>query len=151
MSLQFNDNIKVVEKVAATATFAQVEIEMPKSPARGLLPAIIMIEVQHPQKSVADKYSAWALCNDSNDAMPNLNDAEVIAKGIFYCDTSIGHRDMIEKFTPPAPVPISRDKLYLCFYQDTGSAHTYRVRIHWVPRYVKGVVQQQSMDVNVQF
>lgn len=149
MPSNYNAQIILGNKSAATATFVEDEILMPKSSQRNAVPAIIGIEIEHMAAvELEDKKSEWALCSKSNDAMPDLDDSEVVTKGIRgFKFTTSGQliEDRIERVHFDAPIPIVSDKLYFQFLQDSGSTHVYRYRIIWVPRYVAGARQQQQM------
>lgn len=149
----FNNNRIRGNSVSASATFTQDEISMPK--AKGsMLPAIIKITVQRPRlNKLDDKYSQWALVNKFSSAMPNFDDEEVIAmkrteSGSKGATTGGSDPDnVIEEYVPAAPIPIASSKLYFLSYQDTGSSHTYRYHIDYVPRSVPGVVQKENLNV----
>jgi hypothetical protein len=146
-----NYNLQYIKgsKATTSGTYAEDEIEMPV--AKGsLLPAIVEIQVQFPQ--MQDKANLYAECHistKSEDDIQDLDDEDII---FFHRRESsanaapVGFEDTVVVFRPAAPIPISAKKLYFGFKSDDGTNHTYRYRIGIVPRYVKGVVQKQSMN-----
>lgn len=149
-------NILSGSKAAGDGVFVEDPIELPKA-AGGNLPAIIGIEVLHMDQSVlATKYSRWALCDKSNDAIPDLDDSEVIASGWRQAgeNGAAGQdtfQDLVERVYFPAPVPIRTSRVYFQAVQNSGSSHTYRYRILWTNYYVQGARQEDAISQKTQF
>lgn len=154
MPMPYNANFLKGNKSTTTGTYGEDEVLMPQAKAN-ILPAIVGIEVQHPKMSnLADKYSKWHLSIKSQDDVQDLDDEDVVAKGQRDAGTNaapVNVEDPIERIIFPAPIPISFDKLWFGFKQDTGSTHTYRYNLIWVPRYLKGVQQRNNLVNQTQF
>lgn len=153
--MSFNANLISGNVSAATATYVEDEVLMPKALQRNEVPALIGLQIQHPKMhTLVDKYSSWHLAIKSNTDIINLDDSDCID-----CDTRYGSlltsgkfvEDSVQRITYPAPIPISSAKLYFAAKQDTGSTHVYRYRLWLVPRFVKGVQQQNNVSQTVQF
>lgn len=153
--LPYNENHLKGKKTTATGTFAEDEINMPRSEYEGVLPALIGITVLHPKMSnLADKYSEWALCTKSNDAFPDMDDSEVICLRKRVSGTNaapVNVEDQVEHISFDAPIPIMQEKLYFQLQQDTGAGHDYYYILHWVPRQVPGAQQVNNMRYSVQY
>lgn len=143
-------NLQWIKGSLATSdnTFAEDEILMPK--AKGsMLPAIKEIHVLHPKMSnLANKFSKWHLAIHSEDEIQDLDDSYTIESRERVAGTNaapVNVEDKTEVVVYSFPVPVSVDKIYFGAHQDSGSSHTYKYKIGYVPRYVAGVRQQQQM------
>lgn len=149
--MSFNANSIKGSKATTGAAYAEDEIIMPQAKGNQL-PAIIGVEVKHPALLKTDeKYSGWHISTKSQDALIDIDDVDCIAaQQRKHADGASvagegGSEELVERYTPPAPIPISSGKIYFGFNQDTGSAHTYKYKIFYVPRYVKGVQQRSNL------
>lgn len=156
---QFNSTIVSGEKVAATATFVEDEIIMPKTEVPSLVPSLIGIEILHPYEDkdtmAEHDYSKWHLSTKSQDDIIDLSDMDCIAAGVieYTLATAVGIaiQNRVERITFPAPIPITSSKLFIGFKQVTGVSHTYQYRLYLAPRSIPGVVQQNNLTQSVQF
>lgn len=155
--VDFNQQFLKGKKSAATATFSEDEIQMPKSSIKGVVPALVGIDVNFTLSPdgttpfVASKYHKWRLCTKSNDSLPEMEDAEVICGGDNFEPAVIVGHDSHWRITFPAPIPITSDKLYFQCLQDSGATNLFNYNISWVPRYIRGIQQQQQVQTFVQF
>jgi hypothetical protein len=151
MSSNFNAEIISAELTVESDTHEKVEIAMPLT--RGnMIPAIIGVEIEHPESltSVGD-VSEWALTDDQKSSMPEFDNRDVIACGkkVYPAAANLLNFDAIERINFPAPIPITMDKIY--FNGLCAEAHTYKIRIYVVPRYIKGLQQKKQLQFNAQF
>lgn len=152
----YNALLKKSSKAAASGTAIAIEIEMPKVAGKGLVPALIGIDIKHPKMGIlADKYSKWSLNIKDSGAVGEISDEDVVDadERDSYTNTAVnqGMEDVVQRVRYPAPIPIESDKLFFNYQQDTGSSHTVRVVLHLVARYVSGAQQKQQIINNLQF
>lgn len=148
----FNAQTIKGSKTAVSGTFAEDEINMPKMIGSNI-PAIIGLEIQHPNITQAAEtvYSKWHISVHSEDDIRDIDDSYIIdADQKWSADNDAagetnGAQDLVQRITFPAPIPVSSQRIYFGFKQLTGSDHTYKYKIWWVPRYIKGVKQQDNM------
>lgn len=151
--MSFNLNLKKSEVVTASGTFGQSTITMPRADD-GMLPAIIGIRVKHPKLSNLDaKYSRWQITNVSKSAAEDEDSMSVLASGHRQSNSGSTTKgdaveDVWENYPLPAPMLIRSEELYFGVIQDTGSAHTYKVEVQWVPRTAKKIAQVNEIKVN---
>lgn len=153
--MSYNATLVTGNKATATATYAEEEVLMPKAGRRGEVPALIGIDIYHPQMGkLDDKISQWQLSTEENDAMGNLDDKNNVAFGQRDGQLDTNGRvieDRVERIVFPAPIPITFDKLFIGFYQDSGGSFTYRYRLWFAPRYIPGVQQKANVTTQTQF
>lgn len=139
----------------ATGTFIQKEISMPKAEG-GLLPAVLKLELYLPHSAlVNDKYLQFHLSIASETAIKTAENANVLISDYISCVIGAGIEDKFVKhmleYELPAPVLVSKEKIFLGVIQDAAATLTISGKIWYVPRSVPGVVQQVSLRKQTYF
>lgn len=155
----FNDMIIPGSKLGVEGSYVEEEVLMPKALKRGEIPALIGVEVEYPTpqltNSDAQEYCGFHVSTKSEDALKDISDDAVIVadKQQYEVLTEVGVfiHDKVKRITLPAPIPITSAKVYIGFFMNIGVAHTFKYRLHLVPRYIAGVVQQNNLTANAQF